>query len=60
MMFENREAIKRNGYTFSIMQFKHCKKWNLVLEYSDALGGNRVFDSKKDCIKFIDAWGKDE
>lgn len=56
MMFENRETIKKNCYTFSIMQFRRSNKWNLVLEYSTALGGNRIFDSREDCIRFIDEY----
>lgn len=57
-MFINREEIRKNGYTFTIMQFKYTKskKWNLVLEYSDALGGNRIFDSRDECIRFIEEY----
>lgn len=48
-----RETIKKNGYTFSIMQFV-SGKWNLVLENSNAIGGNRVFGSYEECMNFID------
>lgn len=55
-MFKNREVVKKDGYTFSIMQFIGNGKWNLVREYSNALGGNKIFNSREECIDFINRY----
>lgn len=53
--WKNREVVKKNGYTFTIVQHPTTHRWHLIREYVMKCD-NHIFDSREDCIRFIDEW----